>query len=400
MGFIEDPDRDFSYNTQQQVNFLDRYLGITYYFIGGAILLYVGVYDLYMEKSYFELEASRGISVTHVSGDAFVHSSGKVATRYFSPEEISVPGLENGNVFVATKIHIANQHRGVCEDLTMRCLSSSDCSKDVDSTCSEDGYCVEPSWCNDGSQPEVYDLPTSDYLLWVKSAIQYIQLDDQKLFHSDMTRPIMWPDAGHNTYKVKDLLQMTEPMPIRYEEVSELGAALEVQLHYDCNINLPTSHCGDPLIKVRRLDSVFDAENIGFRIKHGRPLAEPDTRELFDMRGLRFYFRTVGTGRKVDEIAIAMKLSTALALLSIANVITDFLLLNIFRSKEKYKARKIMESEDFSDAFAQRPEETLETSGDFAEPKEATDDVNAMEEMEGEDEDDSLEMPWLKALRH
>lgn len=397
---IEDPDRDFSYNTRQQVNFQDRFLGFTYTGVSILIVLYVVVYDLYLQKSYFVLEASRGISVTHVSGDAYVHSSGKFASRYFSSEEITVPGLENGNVFVATKIEVAKQARGVCEDLSMECLTDQDCSLEVNGKCNDDGYCVEPSWCGDGLQPEVYELPTSKFLLWVKSAIQYIQLDDQKLFHSDMTTPVMWPKEGHNTYTVNDLLRLGDPMPIRYEEISQLGAAIEVQLIYDCNINLPTSHCGDPEVKVRRLDSVLTPTDIGFQFKTTQPTGVLDERELITMTGLRFYFRTLGTGRKVDEVSICMKFSTALALLSIANVVTDFLMLNLFREKAKYYARKVTESEDFSTAFEDIDEDTLETSGEFAAPKEEGEEGKDMEVMEGEDDDDDLEMPWLKALRH
>ena len=45
------------------------------------------------------------------------------------------------------------------------------------------------------------------------------------------------------------------------------------------------------------------------------------------MRGVRFYFRTTGVGEAVEISAIIFKISTGIALLSIAPLLADLLML-------------------------------------------------------------------------
>lgn len=351
LGLNQDPDRLFSYNTRQQVNILDRYLGLTQLAITWLVVAYIVGFDLWYCEGYFQYETAKGIVATHSSGDAYVVSSGKVGTRYFSSEEISYPGLENGNIFVATRVEVHSQKRAMCDDHLMPCTSDDDCSANVDGECSDRGFCFEPSWCEDDqAQKELYEIPTADYLIWVKSAIQYIQLKPNKIFMSDMSQPRKYPGTGpaegYNTFSVRDLLNLCSPTPVRYEEISELGAAIEVQFVYDCNVNWETCH---PTVQARRLDTIFDEENIGFGFSHAEYTADGNERELVKTRGVRIWMRTTGRGRKISPIHIIMKCSTGLALLSIGPILVDWLMINVFFLKDKYYARKYAESEDFSD---------------------------------------------------
>ena len=97
-------------------------------------------------------------------------------------EELTYPNLEAGNVFVATKMEITVQARGVCEDPSMRCDTKADCSPGVDATCEKSGLCKEPSWCpkNPAELPEIYKTPTAPLLIWVKSAIQFYGLNKER----------------------------------------------------------------------------------------------------------------------------------------------------------------------------------------------------------------------------
>lgn len=352
----EDLDKLLSYNTKQEVNILDRHLGISYYLIMLSILVYVIGYDLYWNQGYFVYEKARGIIATQNAGDVYMVSSGKPGHRYFSADEIGYPNLENGNRFVATKVTVHKQSRGVCEDKWMPCADDSDCSKHVNGECQDSGFCLEPSWC-ESSPPEIYELPTDSHLIWVKSAIQFIQLDKHKLFLSDMVEPRKYPStkwnarkdfSDYNTFSVRDILSKCEP-PVRYEEISELGAAIEVQVIYNCNI--ADEKC-KPKYQARRLDHIFDLKDIGFGFQMARyQTQDHNMRELLNVRGVRIYFRTVGTGRKMSYIALVMRLSTGLALLATARIFSDFLMLNVFQFRDKYYARKYIESPDFSDLF-------------------------------------------------
>merc|ERR1719321_1444083 len=136
----------------------------------------------------------------------------------------------------------------------MKCHTSDDCSKDVGAECTENKFCKEPSWCNQEPRPDVYKVDTSNMRIWIKSAIQYIELKRTKMFISKSEEPILYPEAHFNTFTVKDLLLLCDP-PVRYEEVSELGAAVEIQWVWDCNIDVPDRvHKCQPKIQARRVD--------------------------------------------------------------------------------------------------------------------------------------------------
>lgn len=384
--FFEDYDRLFSYYTKQEVNVLDRGLGITQYIVMLSIAAYVVGVVFIADRGYLEREAAHGVIVTHVSGDAVGRSSGsKTGSRYFSADELTYPGLERGNVFVATKITVEEQTRGVCEDWSMRCHSADDCSKDVGAECTENRRCKEPSWCpeiNSHGQParEVYKLDTAETLILVKSSIQYGLLDPHKMFHESM-EPVMYPKPGFNTITLRQVLLECTP-PVRYEEVSELGAAIEVQWVWNCNVEFPT--CEKKMV-ARRVDVLLDQESIGFKFTWPSYLGDDHTsnseqREKKQMNGIRLYFRSVGTGYKLSVQMIIFKISTGMSLLGLAPILADLLMLNCFKLSKKYAARKYVHSKDFSDYFEGR--------GDVAD-----DDV-----VDEEDEEDEGEIIWNSAL--
>lgn len=334
------------YHTKQQVEVMDRFLGITHYLIQLGIAVYVVVYVFIIAEGYVELEGSIGLLAVQAVGDVVAASNGAQTTRYFGADEITYPGLENGNLFVATKVETINQKRGVCEDKTMQCLTKEDCSMDVGAECTENKFCKEPSWCdNEGEQPEVYKLDTSDLRIWVKSAIQFVELDKGQVFINKVDEPVMFPANDFNTFTVRDLLTLCDP-PVRFEEVSELGAAIEVQLSWMCNVD--GSCTTKP--RARRIDALLDEDKIGFRFSYPFYTGK-DKRQESRMAGLRFYFRTVGTGYKVSLAAIIMKCSTGIALLGFAPIIADLMMINCFKLSKKYAARKYVYSEDLGDYF-------------------------------------------------
>lgn len=355
----EDPDRLFSYDTKQQVNIQDRYLGFTHALIQLGIIAYIVLGIFVYSKGYLQFEQARGAIATHVRGDAVAVSTGKPGVRYFSAEEISYPGLENGNVFVTTRQKVTRQRRGICEDCAVPCRSDTDCTPNAGGRCSEDGLCIEPSWCPTEAVAEEYELEVSGLLIWLKSAIQFINLAPDNMYSTENKHP--FPELGFNMFSVRDLLMMCEPTPVRYEEISELGAAVEVQLVWNCNVN---QQACTPEVRARRVDVLLDSDNIGYSFAYAEHVSESE-RVLNEVHGLRFFFRTVGTGRKLSIMSLITKASTAGALLGIAPIIADLLMLQAFKYKSKYFARKYEVSPDFSD-YMEKLRRTQERQQDQA----------------------------------
>lgn len=384
----QDVDRLLSYNTKQQVNILDRYLGLTQYLLTFGIMCYIVGYVFIIDEGYLEYEVSNGVTATHVRGDAL--ASTFATTRYFSADEITYPGLENGNVFVATKVFVQKQKRGVCDDYAMpKCVTKDDCSKDVGAECSPDGYCKEPSWCPvEGADLEEYKLDTDTMLIWVKSSVQF-RLNPEAIFTNNLQKPVTEKEdpERYNTLSVRDFLLRCvgpngAPAPVRYEEISELGAAVEVIFIWQCDAEGKTEKCF-PQIKARRVDSLFSTGEIGFEFHYPHYTGE-DTRDLFTMRGIRFYIRTYGRGHAVSLTAVIFKASTGIALLGFAPIIADLLMLKVFKLKKKYHARKYEYSQDFSEYFDSLAAAQAEAGG--------------VEEVASDGEDDAQDEDWRRRM--
>lgn len=340
-----DPDHQLSFDTKQQVNILDRWLGITFNASTATILAYIFIYVFWIERGYLEYEQARGAVVTHVNGDAISVSNGKPATRFFTAEDLVYPGMENGNVFVTTRMTVMKQSRRICEDQKMPCSSDADCSDigDVQGTCSANGFCEEHAWCDDEEKPEQYQIDSGGMQIWAKSSIQFLTLSPQQIYSTENDHP--YPELGWNTFTVAELLRACEPVPVLYEEVAELGAAIEVQLNWHCNVANKDCH---PRLHAKRLDTIFSQEHIGFKFSYSEYVSETE-RVLNTVSGIRLLFRSSGRGRKVSVQATVQRFSLNSGLLLLAAITADLMMLKIFRLQKKYEARKYEASPDFSE---------------------------------------------------
>eukprot|EP00392_Amoebophrya_sp_AT5.2_P016019 g16257.t1 len=243
-----------------------------------------------------------------------------------------------------------------------------DCATDLGAKCSANGFCEEPSWCPslDGAVSEIYKTPTAKLQIWLRSVVQFHNLNKERIFSNDLERILPSPHPNANAFTVEDLLLLCTP-PVRYEEISELGAAIEVQLKFsNCPVN--GKSCKPQVMEQKGPD--------GFEYTYATP--DPTThnaRRLYRMRGVRFYFRTVGTGEEISVTSIVFKISTGIALLSLAPLLADLLML-------KYEARKYEYSQDLGDYFAE-----LEKLPQATNPLDGDDDA--------EDEEDLL---WRKRM--
>lgn len=341
----QDPDRQMAFDTKQQVNISDRWLGISFNVSTVGILLYIFVFVFYWEQGYLEFEQARGAVVTHVNGDTISVSTRKPGTRFFTAEDLIYPGLANGNVFVTTRLTVMKQSRGICEDQKMPCTLDADCSsvEDVEGRCTENGFCDEPAWCDDEPNPEHYQIDSADLQIWVKSSIQFLTLNPNKIYSTEVDHP--YPELGWNTFSVQELLKRCNLAPVLYEEVAELGAAIEVQLNWHCDIS--QDKCS-PTIHAKRLDTIFSQEHIGFKFSYAEYVSEHE-RVLNTVSGIQIFFKSSGRGRKVSIPAVVQRFSLNSGLLALAGIVADLLMLKVFQLQKKYEARKYEASPDFGD---------------------------------------------------
>lgn len=352
--FSQDSDHLFSYHTRQQVEVRFKLLGFVEKILQGSVGFYILFGVFFLGEGYFEYDTSQGALITHVTGSALgVSLVGSQTTRYFAADDLSIPNLENGNVFVTTKVDVEEQVRGVCEDPHMQCEKDDDCSKGVGAQCTKDKVCLEPSWCpvKESKDMDSYKLPSEDFRIWIKSAIIFSFGTEggdggkKKMYSSRFDAPILYPNPGFNTFTVKELLLLCDP-PVRYEEISELGAAIEVQFKWNCIIDYIYG-CKLGVVRAQRVDSQMDHELTGFEFTNAVSMGT-GLRQMQRQSGIRFYMRTIGTASKFSMAEVIFKVSTGLALLGFAPVITDFVMLNLLKGKKKFEARKFEHTKAFN----------------------------------------------------
>lgn len=353
VAYKEDADRKLSYFTRQQVVFHDWRLGVVFWSIQVSMAILVFGYALLYKEGYLDTEGAKGAVVTHVTGDALSVSTGKPGTRYFSTEELTYPGLENGNVFIATRQTVHKQRRQLCEDPDMPCKTDADCvTSHGNGTCTTlKGLCRVHSWCNVEEQPERYAMAVDTVQIWVRSFIQFLRLDPERLFTTDGNTS--QPNTG-NTFSVRHLLSMVEPQPVHYEEVAELGGIFEVGIRWQCSMH-QKAPC-KPDASIRRLDDILDPDDIGCRFSYAEHIGV-DQRLKYDVSGLRFFFRATGIGKKLSLSTAITTVSTSGSLASLAVIIVDLLLVKLFRDRGKFISRKFEQSPDFEPLMQRKEEE-------------------------------------------
>eukprot|EP00747_Dinoflagellata_sp_TGD_P166208 gnl/TRDRNA2_/TRDRNA2_188640_c0_seq1.p1 gnl/TRDRNA2_/TRDRNA2_188640_c0~~gnl/TRDRNA2_/TRDRNA2_188640_c0_seq1.p1 ORF type:complete len:360 (+),score=64.56 gnl/TRDRNA2_/TRDRNA2_188640_c0_seq1:95-1174(+) len=344
---LPDPDAVFAYDTIKNLRVLDRRLGFIYWSVKLVVLLYVVVYVFLIKKSYTDSEKTNGWVI--MKAQNAMHS--KLGYPWDQYESITNPG-ESGAIFIPTRIVMTQnqteEHGLFCPSPLHKCKTHLDC--DIGNSwlqtknCTKDGYCMRRGWCpaEDTEKPttEVHLIDFSDVTLWFQSYVHFhtFQID---IMTTDERESRVWPAKLANTYAVYDLLRMANIPPA---EAIENGVVMIVNALFECD---------------------FDAEKCVFEVKSGNI----DTRTGFNhvhyhywrdengkrrrdqlrMYGIRIVAAATGIGKVASLGMIILQVSSAIALLGVAENVADVYLQYIVAERKHYEAQKIIETEDFND---------------------------------------------------
>lgn len=141
------------------------------------------------------------------------------------------------------------------------------------------------------------------------------------------------------------------------EDVSERGAIVLMKATFDCDFN--TESTCDPTWSYSRLDKTYEGQptsSIGFNYYQAVPTGD-NTRTVNKRYGLKIEIHVDGKGGRFSIVALSIALGSGIGLLSVASLVTDFLLQNVCKS-EKYLDRK------FDDLIESSPDRRSRRGGD------------------------------------
>uniref|UniRef100_A0A1I8IRV2 ATP receptor n=1 Tax=Macrostomum lignano TaxID=282301 RepID=A0A1I8IRV2_9PLAT len=118
------------------------------------------------------------------------------------------------------------------------------------------------------------------------------------------------------------------------------GGMVAIDIHWECNFDFDEEHC-KPDYRFRSLEDGKVGQGWNFRHAYHYEENGVHKRTLVKAFGIQFFISVTGRGGKFDILNFTMNLGSGLALLTLATVLCDIIVLNIMRKRKKYRHAKI-----------------------------------------------------------
>uniref|UniRef100_A0A8C2MYB0 P2X purinoceptor n=1 Tax=Cricetulus griseus TaxID=10029 RepID=A0A8C2MYB0_CRIGR len=344
----------FEYDTPRIVLIRSRKVGLMNRLVQLLILAYVIGWVFVWEKGYQETDSVVSSVTTKAKGVAVTNTS-ELGFRIWDVADYVIPAQEENSLFIMTNMIITvNQTQSTCAEIpdkTTICDSDSNCTMGSTGTHSNGigtGKCVPfnesvktcevAAWCpveNDADVPTRNILPniTTSYL---KSCIYDARTDP---FCPIFRLGKIVEDAGHS-----------------FQDMAVEGGIMGIQVKWDCNLDRAASLCL-PRYSFRRLDTRDLEHNVSpgynFRFaKYYKDLTGNEQRTLIKAYGIRFDIIVFGKAGKFDIIPTMINIGSGLALLGVATVLCDVIVLYCMKKRYYYRDKKYKYVEDYEQGLA------------------------------------------------
>jgi hypothetical protein len=347
-------DTYMSYQTVKVVAIRSKILSLIYY---GMLLLVLGFvigWVIVYKHGYQREVPMIGSSMVKTKGNAFFINETTGAMEVWDSIDVVNPPVEDGAAFLTTNfMRTMEQTRGAC-DSTDHCKTNADCagpSSNQDSggirtgNCTADGFCQVYAWCP--VEQTIKPRDTFNFLKGVEDFTTFFRVS------------VNFPSAKKRVDNASPFLTAGEILHsagTHFEEVQQLGAIIAISYDWDCNLDRNLKYCV-PNVTYHRLDDPTSSFSTGFNyryadhymIRNQTTNQFTEFRNLFKVYGIRYVVLVSGSGRIFDIKNLATNLGSGLAMLSIAAVVSDLLLVYILPKRALYKQVKVKEMEKFID---------------------------------------------------
>jgi len=147
------------------------------------------------------------------------------------------------------------------------------------------------------------------------------------------------PELGYNLFTLEDIVKRAG---WSFDEVRDKGAVILGKVYYACNLDIHNGRNCRPHIDFFRVDveqNGLHTFSSGFNFRFIRNQT-PSSRTLVKVYGIRLLFERSLTASKFDLTATSTTIGAGLALLSVATVVTDFLLQYCIPRSPAYRKNK------------------------------------------------------------
>ncbi|KAK1156361.1 P2X purinoceptor 4-like isoform X1 [Acipenser oxyrinchus oxyrinchus] len=369
----------FEYDTPRIVSIKSRKVGLINRLVQLGILAYVIGWVFVWQKGYQQFDSVISSVTTKVKGVAVTNTTDQ-GVKIWDVADYIIPPQEETSFFVMTNLIMTlNQQQGRCPEMpedSPHCISDSNCTAGEQSSRSngiQTGKCVPVknrtavhtcevlAWC-----PLENDADLSHHPALLKDAEQFTVLIKNNIRYPkfNFTKRNILPHINGSYLKQCVFNRATDPdCPIfrlgdivreageDFQEIAVEGGVMGIQIKWDCDLDQSVSKCV-PQYTFRRLDNK-DVQNTvapgyNFRFaKYYKGPGEVESRTLIKAYGIRFDVMVFGKAGKFDIIPTMINIGSGLALLGVATVLCDVIVLHILKKKNFYREKKYKYVEDY-----------------------------------------------------
>ena len=362
-----------SYTTVRQVKVHSVTVGLIYAGLCAVIVAYVLGYEFFLGHGYQDAETVKGTVQVKVKGTARSDCAMGLrdcvdGMRVWDTTDLTLKA-EN-SVFITTALQNTVQTQGRCAGARSDPLQphfDENCTAAPTGMC-QDGHvswsgvqtgrclpadqegtrwCEVRGWCpaeREGVEP----LPmqgVDEWTLFVRLYGEFAKFGES--FDNANGTSLV---EGYNLFSVRDLLGRAG---IEYDTIRSGGVDLLMQFALDCNLD--SSEQCVPALTVARVEAEDSELSKGFNERTAIRFSQLQgnttdgsaetklARELWKRYGIKVRILLTGQARRFDAVVAATRLGAGLALLSVATVIADLLILYVLPRRSEYYSHKFDE---------------------------------------------------------
>ncbi|KAK3750953.1 hypothetical protein RRG08_009211 [Elysia crispata] len=399
----------FEYDTPRIAHIRSKKVGLINRLIQLAIIGYIIGFVIVYRKGYQDTDKVQSSVTTKLKGIVFSNYSDipSIGVRTWDVADYVVPPQESNAFFVMTNVvPTPAQTQKTCpEDPTIdgiQCDSDAYCES-LKGTSSMKGNGPITGKCVDSDFPKFNGTKVCQIYGWcpvenddLLESLKKPVLQNASNFTVFIKNNIEFPKFGvsrrniFGTYKndselsscrwnrdhPKDkfcpifvLDDIARDAGVNFNDLNFQGGVMQIVITWNCNLDHSINDCV-PSYSFRRLDKGDFKISKGFNFRYANQfgVVQPDGsfklyRDLYKAYGVRFLVTVQGTAGKFSIVPLLLNVASGLALLSVATIICDIVVLYFLKARHFYREKKYLDIKG-PDAFEVLKEESEHPDND------------------------------------
>ncbi|KAK3750952.1 hypothetical protein RRG08_009211 [Elysia crispata] len=398
----------FEYDTPRIAHIRSKKVGLINRLIQLAIIGYIIGFVIVYRKGYQDTDKVQSSVTTKLKGIVFSNYSDipSIGVRTWDVADYVVPPQESNAFFVMTNVvPTPAQTQKTCpEDPTIdgiQCDSDAYCESlkgtssmkgngPITGKCVDSDFpkfngtkvCQIYGWCPVENDDLLESLKkpvlqnASNFTVFIKNNIEFPKFgvsrrnlpeneDDAYLSKCKYN-----PDSSRDKFcPIFKLDTIVQGAGVTFEQIAVEGGVMQIVITWNCNLDHSINDCV-PSYSFRRLDKGDFKISKGFNFRYANQfgVVQPDGsfklyRDLYKAYGVRFLVTVQGTAGKFSIVPLLLNVASGLALLSVATIICDIVVLYFLKARHFYREKKYLDIKG-PDAFEVLKEESEHPDND------------------------------------